>query len=108
MFEDEKYRRIITLSDFRNLNKLFLIKTKELQTLLETYSEDKSNLEVHAMCEMTDNQYRKIAKVHKDDMQIYMWLVRSNSSVFYKALDEKTKRAFYDNSTPVMHQVKKQ
>lgn len=106
MFSDKKYRREITLSDFRNLNKTFLVKTKELQTLLEKYSEDRSNTELCAMCSMTDKQYRKLGKVHKDDMKIYLWLTTSNSKVFHKELDDDTKRAFHNKETPVMHQLK--
>ena len=106
MFDDKSYRKTITLSDFRELNKVFLIKTKQLQTLLEKNSEDKTQTEVCAMCMMTDKQYRKLGKVHKDDMNIYLWLTTSNSKVFHKDLSDETKRAFYNKDTPVMHQKK--
>lgn len=107
MFEDQKrYRQKITLSDFKDITKVFLMKTRELQVMLEKHSGDKAQTELCAMCMMTDKQYRKLSKVYKDDMKIYLWLQTSNSKVFNTELDESTKHAFHNNGTPVMHQVK--
>jgi hypothetical protein len=106
MFDNKTYRKTIVLSDFRDINKKFLEKTKELQDLLEKYSDDKTRTELCALCEMTDKQYRKLGKVYRDDMRIYLWLATSNSKVFNTSLDPELRSHFYDKSTPVMHEKK--
>ena len=107
MFDSKEYRKTIVLSEFRASNKKFLEKTRELQTLLEKCTEDKAKSELCALCEMTDKQYRKLGKVLRDDMQIYLWLVSSNSKVFNKTISAELRSNFYDKSTPVMHQKKR-
>lgn len=106
MFMDKKYRMTITLSDFKDVTKTFLEKTKELQTFLEEHSCDKGRSELCAMCLMTDKQYKKLGKVYKDDMKLYLWLSASNSKVFGHDVDAKLRQYFEDESTPVMHRVK--
>lgn len=103
MFDNKKYRKTIILSDFKEINKKFLEKTKELQTLLEKYSCDKTKTELCALCEMTDKQYRKLGKVYHDDMKIYLALTTSNSKFFKKEMDAELRKNFNDKSTPVMH-----
>lgn len=103
MFMDQKYRKTITLHEFKDINKMFLEKTKELQTLLEKYTDDPAQSELCALCEMTDKQYRKVSKVYADDMQIYLHLISSNSKVFNKSLSPELRKHYNDKSTPVMH-----
>lgn len=103
MFSDIKYRTVITLHDFKSNTKSFLEKTKELQSLLETYSDDCGRTELCSLCAMTDKQYRKVSKVYADDMKIYLWLISSNSKIFKKDISPELKQHFHDKSTPVMH-----
>ena len=106
MFEDKSYRTTITLSEFKGVTQAFLEKTKELQTLLEQYGDDKSRPELCAMCAMTNKQYKKLGKVCRDDVNIYLWLRSSNSSVFHHDIDAKLRQYFEDDTSPVMHRVK--
>jgi hypothetical protein len=103
MFMDKKYRKTITLHDFKSINKIFLEKTRELQTLLEKYTDDPAQSELCALCEMTDKQYKKVSKVYSDDMKIYLYLISSNSKVFNKPMSPELRKHYNDRSTPVMH-----
>lgn len=108
MFNDnDKYRHVITLSDFKNINKQYLVLTKQLQTLMEEQLkqiEEEPDNEMKQLLAMSDNQYKKIAKVHRDDMKIYLWLTSSKISDNHcYTIDTDLRSAFNDNSTPVMH-----
>jgi hypothetical protein len=41
----------------------------------------------------------------QDDMKIYLWIVNADSKVFGFNLDDKTRKAYYDKMSPVMHKV---
>jgi len=103
MFTDtHKYRHTITLHDMKWINKNFLSLTKRLQTLIENNIKDSDN-ELNQLLKLTDNQYKKISKVYKDDVEIYLWL-RSSNSMFYKHnISRDLISIFNDNSTPVIH-----
>ena len=64
MFTEKEYRMKINLEQFQDVNKTYLKKTKELQSVIETYLSDKSiSAEMESLIRLTNNQYRKLAKV---------------------------------------------
>lgn len=104
MFTDKKYRKKIHLEQFKDINVSYLKKTKELQTIIENYLKDKSiSAELNSLIRLTNNQYKKLAKVCRDDMKIYLWLSTSNSKFFAYHLDESTRSAYANKNAPVMH-----
>lgn len=109
MFIDKKkYRKKIILDEFVEINKRYLEKTKQLQSIIERYLKDGSiSRELDSLLRLTDNQYKKIAKVYRDDMKIYLWLTSSNSKFFAYHLDESTRSEFSNKNSPVMHKVDK-
>lgn len=109
MFIDKKkYRKKINLDEFVEINKRYLEKTKQLQSIIERYLKDGSiSRELDSLLRLTDNQYKKIAKVYRDDMKIYLWLTSSNSKFFAYHLDESTRSEFSNKNSPVMHKVDK-
>ena len=109
MFIDKKkYRKKINLDEFMEINKRYLEKTKQLQSIIERYLKDGSiSRELDSLLRLTDNQYKKIAKVYRDDMKIYLWLTSSNSKFFAYHLDESTRSEFSNKNSPVMHKVDK-
>lgn len=107
MFSSKDYRKKINISAFREENLDYLKRTKELKGIIEsTIKEAEDNAEMNSLIRMIDNQYKKLAKVHKDDMKIYLWIVNKDSKFFSYNLDDKTRKAFYDKTTPVIHKVK--
>ena len=88
----------------KDINEQFLVNTKKLQSLLETDTERSS--EENAILKMTDNQYRKLMKVYKDDSQIYLYLLTRNSR-FSKTISPELYSAFENKDTPVIHRMKK-
>lgn len=108
MFKDREYRKIINLDEFKQINESYLKKTKELQSLMESYlNADKVSAELDSLIRMTNNQYKKLAKVCRDDMKIYLWITTADSSFFAFHIDESTKKAFNDKKSPVIHKYKK-
>jgi predicted nucleic-acid-binding protein len=104
MFTDKKYRKKIHLEQFKDINVSYLKKTKELQSIIENYLKDKSiSAELNSLIRLTNNQYKKLAKVCRDDMKIYLWLSTSNSKFFAYHLDESTRSAYANKNAPVMH-----
>ena len=104
MFTNIKYRTPFRLSDMKDINEQFLVNTKKLQSLLETDAE--KSAEENAILKMTDNQYRKLMKVYKDDSQIYLYLLTRNSR-FSKTISPELYAAFENKDTPVIHRMKK-
>lgn len=109
MFTDkDKYRMKINLEQFKDINKEYLIKTKQLQSLIESYLADKNmTSEMNALITLTNNQYKKLSRVMKDDMKIYLWLSTSNSKLFAYSIDNSTRSEFSNNNSPVMHKAPK-
>lgn len=108
MFTDKKYRRKITLDQFKDVNTIFLQKTKQIQNLIEGYlKQEEKTSEMSSFLSLTNNQYKKIAKVYRDDMKIYLWLTTSNSKFFSFNLDASTRSEFTNKFSPVMHKAKK-
>lgn len=105
---DKKYRKTISLYDMKDINESFLVETKRLQSLLEDYSEyEDITMEGKALLKMTDNQYRKLSKVYRDDMQIYLWLITYKNSDSSFNISDKLYEDFMDKTTPVMHKKSK-
>lgn len=104
MFSNKKkYRRKLFLPEIKDTYADFLRGTKELQSLLEA-NLNRGNIdpEFRMLLTMTDNQYRKISKVCRDDMQIYLWLATEDSSYEYH-ISGKLRADFVDSNTPVIH-----
>lgn len=108
MFTDKKYRRTIALDQFKDVNTIFLQKTKQIQNLIEGYlKQEEKTSEMSSFLSLTNNQYKKLAKVYRDDMKIYLWLTTSNSKFFSFNLDASTRSEFTNKFSPVMHKAKK-
>ena len=102
----KKYRRKLYLPDIKDSYLDFLKGSKELQNLMES-NIDRANKdpEFRMLITMTDNQYRKISKVCRDDMQIYLWLATEGSYHEYH-ISGKLRADFVDDHTPVIHPKK--
>lgn len=101
-----KYRKKIYLAEMKDSYTDFLQGTKNLQKLMED-NIDRANRdpEFRILMTMTNNQYRKISKVCRDDMQIYLWL--STADTIYKYdIQPKLRADFVDDNTPVIHPAK--
>jgi hypothetical protein len=108
MFTDKKYRRKINLEQYKDISANYLRRTKELQGIIESYLSDKSiSGEMDSLIRLTDNQYKKLSKVVRDDMKIYLWLTTSNSKHFAYHLDDTTRKQFTNPKAPVMHKYVK-
>lgn len=100
----DKYRHVIVLSNMVDINANFLKLSKRLQNLMDSqYENSKSDSELYQLLKLTENQYKKISKVYKDDMKIYLWLNTSNSEFFHYDIPLELISSFHDNSTPVIH-----
>lgn len=101
-----KYRIIIELSQFKSINKSYLEWTNKLTNLLEKLENDetyKDDSELDILLTMTQRQYGKIAKVYRDDCNIYLWLVSKDSKYLKHKIDADLISQFNDDKTPVMH-----
>lgn len=99
-----KYRHIISITDFSDIMEKYLECSKRLKETIDKLNEsnDKNTLE---LAYMTNNQYRKLGKVFKDDILIYRWISSTGSTIFKVELDDKLLAAYVDRTTPVMHQL---
>lgn len=112
MFDDKKsYRKTIRLADFPDVSEEFLVGTQKLQGIIQHELNKKEiSSEMKQLITMTNNQYRKVAKVHKDDMNIYLWLASQKSTMKFMTkhdISTSTRDAFNNQNTPVMHKVRK-
>lgn len=99
----KKYRKKLYLPDIKNTYTDYLYGTRDLQKLLESnLDRSTKDPEFHMLLTMTDNQYRKLSKVCRDDMQIYLWLATEGTSFEYK-ISGKLRADFVDDNTPVLH-----
>lgn len=106
--EKSKYRKSIHLVEFQDINKNFLIQTKKLKKMIEELmNQEDAPSEVKQLAKMSDNQYRKIAKVYRDDMDIYLWLCTQDSKIFKFTISSTTRDNFNNANTPVMHKLPK-
>ena len=100
MFTSDKYRKNITLSEFASNNFKFVEKSKKFNTLIKQMRKSVDN-EVLNVARISENQYKKLAKVNRDDMKIYLWLVKG------KSISDDLREFYSDNTSPVMHKIKK-
>lgn len=107
MFKNsKKYRKNMYLPEIKDSYEDFLIGTKALQRVLEDNAERANkDPEFHMLLTMTDNQYRKLAKVCRCDMQIYLWLATEDTISPYN-IPAKLRADFIDSNTPVIHPKK--
>lgn len=102
----KKYRRKLYLPEIKDSYADFLRGTKDLQSLMEANLERANrDPEFRMLLTMSDNQYRKLSKVCRDDMQIYLWIATENSIHEYK-IPGKLRADFVDDNTPVIHPKK--
>lgn len=97
----KKYRKKMSLSKFSDMNKNFVIKTKEFINVINTMKKSVDN-ETLSLARISENQFKKLSKVHSDDMKLYMWLV-ANASI-----PSDLRVNYNDTHTPVMHKLKKE
>jgi hypothetical protein len=98
MFESDKYRKNISLSDFPDMNYKFIERSKELNAYIRKMKQSVDN-ETLNMARVTEKQYKKLAKVNHDDMLIYMWLMHNQS------ISPELRSYYNDPTTPVMHKA---
>ena len=104
MFNDKKYRKVLKLKEIQDSHKQFLISTKKLQSLLEKYIDKQDyDYELQQLITMSNNQYKKLSKVYKDDMDIYRWQATIDSKLYSYPIPATTRANFYDINTPVIH-----
>jgi hypothetical protein len=97
MFNDPvQYRKEIAMSEFRDINTQYLRGTKELQDKMHEL-ESLTDVEAERLLRITDNQYKKLSKVYKADMEIFMWKTCG------KNIKNEIKVAYDDKSSPVIH-----
>lgn len=108
MFIDEKYRKKIHLNEMDSLMKEFLEWTDKLQDLMDKHMNELGiDTEMNTMFQLTNNQYRKLAKVNRDDMEIFLWLVyKTEVNANAHDIPGTLRAAFMDENTPVMHEIK--
>lgn len=97
IFREKRYRMVMVLPDFVDISEDFLEGTKELQELL--LNMNKYDNELQSIQIMTNNQYRRIAKVFKDDCKLWRWQMGVTGEP-----DTTLRQHFKDKSTPVMHE----
>jgi len=100
IFTEDGYRRKFKLPEMVDINKDYLILSNELRQLIDTAQKEKDqDRELTTFLQLTENQYKKLSKVYKDDMNIWLWLS------YLKDCSEDLKKAFRDKGTPVIHKV---
>lgn len=104
IFTEDKYRKKITLKQIAKTDKEFLTGTKNFQKVLEKHIDKQDHdYELQQMLIMSDNQYKKLSKVYKDDMKIFMWLATGDSNMYNYHIDPKLRASFYNWADPVIH-----
>ncbi len=108
MFTDrKKYRTVINLNEFKKISVTYLQKTKKLQAIMDKCIKSADSAEANAFMNLTNNQYEKLSRNFKTDMQIYLWLSTTNAKHFAHNIDNTTRAKFTDKKSPVMHEYRK-
>lgn len=110
MFSDmdcnSPYRKTCTLEDMRsNVMESFLTGTKNLQMVMESMQTQYPDMQTEQLIVMTNNQFNKLAKVYRDDMDLYMWLATRNSKTNPKQASMQNRINFMNVNTPVVHRL---
>ena len=103
--DQSPYRHQVTLADMQRVNESFISGTQQLKVVLESMMEHHPDFETTQLVTMTQNQYRKLAKVYRDDAELYMWLATKNSRTRPKNASLANRVNFGDISTPVIHRL---
>lgn len=111
MFTDKKYRKEINLSQYPDESEAFLRRSNELRKIINDKKAKKEiPSEMKQLITMTENQYLKVSKVHKDDSNIYLWLVGQASTgkfLMKHQISDSTRDNYNNPATPVMHRKRK-
>lgn len=100
IFTEAGYRRKLKLPEMVDINKDYLQLSNELRQIIDMTKNDKDqDRELTTFLQLTENQYKKLAKVYKDDMNLWLWLS------YLKDCSEDLKRSFRDKGTPVIHKA---
>lgn len=103
LFSESGYRRKFNLPEMPEINKQYLILSNELKKVLVQMiatNDNERDLELETFIQLTSNQYKKLSKVYKDDMKLWLWLS------FLCDCSEDLKKAHRNNNTPVIHKEK--
>lgn len=102
----KKYRIDLDLTQMQTISKDYLEGSKRLQKLIDQYSAQdyKDDKELKSLIALTEKQYLKIMKVHKDDMQIYLWLTSKDCKHGRTTLSPTVMSAYKNEKTPVIHE----
>lgn len=111
MFQNggKEYRVDFDLTQMQDISKNYLKGSQRLQKLIDEYKQKnyQDNRELKSLIGLTENQYIKIMKVHKDDMKIYLWLLYKDAPHFRKSISSSLLAAYKNKSTPVIHEKEK-
>lgn len=105
MFTDDGYRRKCYLVDVSDIMKGFLTYTKKLQDIMADHIDETAiDSEMKTLFDLTNNQFRKVSKVNRDDLTLTLWLMHEGTFREDKYLPPVSLRVAYnDPKTPVMH-----
>ena len=100
------YEQFLDLTQMQTISKDYLEGSKRLQKLIDQYSAQdyKDDKELKSLIALTEKQYLKIMKVHKDDMQIYLWLTSKDCKHGRTTLSPTVMSAYKNEKTPVIHE----
>jgi len=100
------YRKTCTLADMRStVMESFLTGTHNLQMVMESMQEKYPDIQTEQLAVMTTNQFNKLAKVYRDDMDLYLWLATRNSKTNSKQASVQNRMHFMNVDTPVVHRL---
>ena len=103
---ESPYRQQITLSDMKCVNEAFVSGTQQLKVVMEQMTDKYPDFETQQLATMSKNQYNKLAKVYRDDMQLYLWLAtKDRHGRTAKIAPIKNRVDFMDVNTPVIHRL---
>ena len=102
---ESPYRKQMTLVDMQMINESYVQGTLNLKTVMESMLEKYPDSETEQIVGMTNNQYGKLAKVYRDDMELYLCLATKQSRVNPKCAQVGNRVNFWDTNTPVMHRL---
>lgn len=103
--DQSPYRHNMTLSDMVSISESFLESTQKLKTVMESVMEQCGDREAQQLVTMNANQFKKLARVHGDDMKLYMWLANGDSRSRATNIPTKNRADFRNVKTPVMHRL---
>lgn len=99
------YRVDFDLTQMEDIIKDYLEGSKRLQSLIDKYLDEKykDDKELSSLIALTEKQYMKLMKVHKDDIEIYLWLLNRDNKYFRKTISNSLMSSYKDDNAPVIH-----